>query len=49
MKIYSNPPQKDWEAILQRPTLDTSQLEATVAEVLQDIQARGDAAVLDYT
>ncbi|MCB0630196.1 MAG: histidinol dehydrogenase [Saprospiraceae bacterium] len=49
MKTYSNPPKKEWDDILRRPTLDTSQLEATVAGVLKDIHSRGDAAVLDYS
>jgi histidinol dehydrogenase len=49
MKTYSNPPQKDWAEILRRPALDTSQLEETVAGVLQDVRQRGDEAVLDYS
>lgn len=49
MKIYLQPEKEKWAEILQRPTLDHSQLEATVAGVLQEIKDRGDAAVLDYT
>lgn len=49
MKIYLQPKEQDWATILQRPALDHSQLEETVAEVLQEIKSRGDAAVLDYT
>lgn len=49
MKIYLQPEKEQWEAILQRPTLDHSQLEATVANVLQEIRSRGEAAVLEYT
>lgn len=49
MKIHLQPPQEEWSNILQRPSLDHAQLEETVASVLQDIKARGDLAVLDYT
>lgn len=35
--------------MLHRPALDYAQLEDTVSQVLQDIQQRGDAAVLDYS
>lgn len=49
MKVYVQPERTAWEKILQRPTLDNSQLETTVANVLQDIKERGDAAVLEYT
>lgn len=49
MKIYLQPEKEKWAEILQRPRLDHSQLEATVAGVLQEIKDRGDAAVLDYT
>lgn len=49
MKIYLQPKKEQWPAILQRPVMDHSQLEATVANVLQEIKTRGDAAVLEYT
>lgn len=49
MKIYFHPNEEDWPSILERPALDHSQLEGTVAEVLQAIKERGDAAVLDFS
>jgi histidinol dehydrogenase len=49
MKIYNNPAPADWAAILERPTLDTSALEETVREILDDIRRQGDAAILRYT
>ncbi len=45
MKIYRYPQQEEWDAILQRPHLDLSQLHATVKDVLDDIRKRGDEAV----
>ncbi len=48
MKIYRYPQQGEWDAILQRPHLDLSQLHATVKDVLDDIRARGDEAVKAY-
>lgn len=49
MKIFLQPPKAEWPTILQRPTLDNSQLESTVSGVLQDIKQRGDVAVLNYS
>lgn len=49
MKIFLHPEKQKWTDILQRPALDHSQLEETVAGVLQDIKSKGDTAVLDYT
>ncbi|PHN03080.1 histidinol dehydrogenase [Flavilitoribacter nigricans] len=49
MKTYLQPNKENWDHILQRPALDHSQLENTVAGVLQEIKAEGDAAVLRYT
>ncbi|MEN0006197.1 MAG: histidinol dehydrogenase [Bacteroidota bacterium] len=49
MKIYIEPNPSDWEAILKRPTLDTSALESTVQAILEEVQARGDQAVIEYT
>ncbi len=48
MKIYRYPQQGEWDAILQRPHLDLSQLHATVKDVLDDIRKRGDEAVKAY-
>ena len=49
MKSYFNPPPTDWSTILERPLLDTSELEATVQAILDEVQTRGDAALRDYT
>ena len=42
-------PDKDlWGAIIQRPRIDISSLNATVSAILDDIKSRGDEAVKDY-
>lgn len=48
MKIIKYPEQKDWQELLTRPTFDDSALNKTVLDVLDDIKARGDQAVLEY-
>ena len=48
MKIYKYPTQEELPALLKRPVRDASQLNATVAVVLADIKAQGDAAVRMY-
>jgi len=48
MKIYKYPTQEELKVLLKRPVRDASQLNATVAAVLADIKAEGDAAVRKY-
>ncbi len=48
MNIIRYPEQKDWQQIIERPHLDMSQLNDTVAAVLSDIRKRGDDAVKGY-
>ena len=48
MKIYKYPPKEQWDEISSRPRLDLTQLNATVATVLNDIKTRGDEAVREY-
>ena len=48
MNIIRYPEKKDWEKIVERPHLDVSQLNATVASVLADVRRRGDEAVKGY-
>ncbi len=47
-KIY-NPLQADWEQILKRPTQTVADIEATVAEVFNDVSSKGDEAIAGYT
>lgn len=48
MRIIRYPSHDDWKEIIERPRLDVSQLNATVANVLQDIRVKGDEAVKFY-
>lgn len=47
MKQYNNP--TDWSALLERPSLSTTNLEPTVKAVLAAVKENGDAAVAKYT
>ena len=48
MNIIKYPAKSEWTKIVERPHLDVSQLNATVAAVLADVKARGDEAVKEY-
>ncbi len=48
MNIYRYPTKTEITDIVTRPTKDAADLTATVAAVLADVKARGDAAVIDY-
>ena len=48
MITYRHPKRDQWGEITSRPRLDLTKLNATVATVLNDVKARGDAAVRDY-
>jgi histidinol dehydrogenase len=49
MKTIQFPNRSEWPALLQRPVLDNTSLEATVKKVLDDVKQRGDEAVQQYT
>ena len=48
MNIIKYPAKSEWAKIVERPHLDVSQLNTTVAAVLADVNARGDEAVKEY-
>ncbi len=48
MRIIKYPQREQWAEIIERPRLDLSQLNATVASVLADVKQRGDEAVKEY-
>ena len=48
MNIIRFPERSEWAAIIERPHLDVSQLNDTVASVLADVKRRGDDAVKGY-
>ncbi len=48
MNIIRYPEKSEWQKIVERPHLDVSQLNETVASVLADVKQRGDEAVKGY-
>ena len=36
MKIINNPPKKEWNALLQRPTQTLDDIESTVTQIFED-------------
>ncbi|MDD2602395.1 MAG: histidinol dehydrogenase [Prevotella sp.] len=48
MNIIKYPLRSEWASIVERPHLDVSQLNATVANILEDIKAHGDEAVKHF-
>ena len=48
MKIYNYPSREEWKELTERPHLDVSQLNNTVADVLKNIRENGDKAVKEY-
>ncbi len=45
MQIIEFPERENWARLLQRPSLDTTFLERTVANILKDVRENGDAAL----
>lgn len=48
MNIIRYPERKTWAELVERPRLDISRLNDTVAEILADVRQRGDKAVMEY-
>jgi len=48
MNIIRYPKRSEWQKIVERPHLEVSQLNETVASVLADVKLRGDEAVKGY-
>ncbi|MBQ8486086.1 MAG: histidinol dehydrogenase [Prevotella sp.] len=48
MNIIKYPAREEWAQIVERPHLDVTQLNQTVAAVLTDVKTRGDEAVKGY-
>ena len=49
MEIITYPETEKWEGLLKRPAFETSQLDATVRSILEDVKQNGDQAVINYT
>jgi histidinol dehydrogenase len=47
-KIY-NPKPEEWSSVLERPTKTVSDIADMVKEIFTTVQAKGDAAIADYT
>ncbi|MBQ7869387.1 MAG: histidinol dehydrogenase [Prevotella sp.] len=47
MNIIIYPERKTWAKLVERPRLDVSRLNDTVAEILADVRQRGDKAVME--
>ena len=47
-KNLLSPARSEWKNLLSRPTLNTATLRDTVLQVLGDIRAKGDKAVIEY-
>ena len=48
MKIYLNPDEREWDALLERPRTENATVAARVAEILQAVEQEGDAALLRF-
>lgn len=48
MKIVKYPERSDWQRLLERPYIDVSKLNGTVAAILDDVRKNGDDAVKRY-
>jgi histidinol dehydrogenase len=49
LSIITNPPRSEWPKLLQRPSMDTSALEATVTGILDSVKTTGDLALRNYS
>ena len=45
MKIINNPPIKDWNTLLQRPTQTVDDIEKTVTQICEDVQRNKEVAI----
>jgi histidinol dehydrogenase len=49
MKVIRYPKKEDWAEILQRPTIESEDLTATVSAILNEVKLSGDNALREYT
>ncbi|GGK29357.1 histidinol dehydrogenase [Yeosuana aromativorans] len=49
MQILNNPNKSDWADILKRPTQTVDDIEATVNQIFDEVNQKGDAAIKKYT
>lgn len=48
MKVVYNPTREIWDELLKRPVIETEDVSITVASILRDVEANGDAALRRY-
>lgn len=48
-EIFINPERESWDEMLQRPAIDSKDLERVVADIIQTTRKNGDDAVKDYS
>ena len=49
MKTINNPKEDKWDALSTRPSIDKSELIASVRNILDDVKSLGDQALINYT
>jgi histidinol dehydrogenase len=49
MKVYRNPKRSDWTSLCKRPNIDLSELQPMVQSVLDEVNKRGDEALIELT
>jgi len=49
MQLIVHPPKKEWNRLLERPAMDSSSLEATVSNILKEVKAGGDDALIRFS
>jgi histidinol dehydrogenase len=48
MKCFVNPEPKSWDALIERPTKDYSELNTLVEGVFHEVEKRGDKALIEF-
>lgn len=48
MERYRYPSPNEWKSITERPHIDTVALHSTVRNILEDVKAKGDKAIIQY-
>lgn len=49
IQVYNQPEQKDWTALLARPNFNAQELLPKVQAIIDEVIAKGDKALFDYT
>ena len=49
MKIFKHPSREQWNEFLKRPQHDLAEITKTVSSILENVKARGNQALIDYT